>query len=199
MASRRSSGLKELLASSPLQTPKSPRPVVSSSSSSSSFGVGFALKIKELSGSGSSQSSLESIASSPPLPFPISLSPESDQGAKKKLGKEKEAEDVVENGSRQEKNLGKERQQGTDDMEKSINADARSSSISGKCFPPPISVLKRVKTGIPYCYVRFDEETQSYVTEEIKIPYRGLFRASRADGRLRLYLDLSDNEDEEEE
>ncbi|KAJ9128626.1 hypothetical protein P3X46_034680 [Hevea brasiliensis] len=69
----------------------------------------------------------------------------------------------------------------------------------GRLFPPPISCLKIFKTGRPYTYLSFNEEDDSFVLEEIRIPKSDIFRASREDGRLRLFFDHSGKEEEEEE
>ncbi|CAK7325220.1 unnamed protein product [Dovyalis caffra] len=61
-------------------------------------------------------------------------------------------------------------------------------------FPPPISCLKLFNKGTPYGYLNYNEETDSFVLEEIKIPQGDMLRASRSGGRLRLTFVISDDE-----
>ncbi|KAF7820435.1 protein FANTASTIC FOUR 1 [Senna tora] len=75
-------------------------------------------------------------------------------------------------------------------------------------WPPPITCLRNVKKGKPYCFMGFDEETQSYVVDQVNIPNAPFFQASREDGRLKLFFnnnpssphdDDDDDDDNDEE
>lgn len=68
----------------------------------------------------------------------------------------------------------------------------------GKCFPPPISCLKKVKVGKPFKYLAYDKESETYVVEEIKIPEGSLFHATREEERLKLFADFLDEEESQE-
>lgn len=47
--------------------------------------------------------------------------------------------------------------------------------------------------------MKFNEDDQSFVLEEIKIPNKDFMRASRSDGHLKLYFVISDDEASEME
>ncbi|KAF9675007.1 hypothetical protein SADUNF_Sadunf10G0186800 [Salix dunnii] len=70
-------------------------------------------------------------------------------------------------------------------------------------FPPPISCLKLFNKGIPYRYLIYNEENDSFKLEEIKILQGDILRANRSGGRSRLAFVVSDDEssdiEEEEE
>lgn len=65
---------------------------------------------------------------------------------------------------------------------------------SRNVFPPPITCLKSIRHGKPYAYMKFNENDQNFVLEQIKIPNNDFMRASRTDGRLKLYFVVSDDE-----
>uniref|UniRef100_A0A6N2MH41 FAF domain-containing protein n=1 Tax=Salix viminalis TaxID=40686 RepID=A0A6N2MH41_SALVM len=70
-------------------------------------------------------------------------------------------------------------------------------------FPPPISCLKLFSKGMPYRYLIYNEEDDSFELEEIKILRGDILRANRSGGRSRLAFVVSDDEssdiEEEEE
>ncbi|KAJ6690625.1 hypothetical protein OIU85_006836 [Salix viminalis] len=70
-------------------------------------------------------------------------------------------------------------------------------------FPPPISSLELFNKGMRYSYLNYEEEDDTLVLEEIRIPHGDILRANRSGGRLRLAFVISDGEssdmEEEEE
>lgn len=70
------------------------------------------------------------------------------------------------------KNLGKEKEEGFESKKDNGNKQI---FTNGKCYPPPISCLRKVKVGKPFRYVAYDKENDSYVVEKINIP-NGCFK-----------------------
>lgn len=70
-------------------------------------------------------------------------------------------------------------------------------------FPPPISSLELFNKGMRYSYLNYEEDDDTLVLEEIRIPHGDILRANRSGGRLRLAFVISDGEssdmEEEEE
>uniref|UniRef100_A0A6N2M0I3 FAF domain-containing protein n=1 Tax=Salix viminalis TaxID=40686 RepID=A0A6N2M0I3_SALVM len=90
-----------------------------------------------------------------------------------------------------------------------ITRKRRSSWFSGiqpekmEFFPPPISSLELFNKGMRYSYLNYEEDDDTLVLEEIRIPHGDILRANRSGGRLRLAFVISDGEssdmEEEEE
>ncbi|KAI4347862.1 hypothetical protein L6164_008639 [Bauhinia variegata] len=147
--------------------------------------AGAAQKFKDLTlyDGHSSSSTLSS-----PSPSLIPLSPKKDFPQNVKTGNP--IETITGDVSKDGRNIDKDKQQ-------EIKTKPSRSASKGYSIPPPISCLRKVNDGEPYSYVRFDGETDSYVVEEIKVPNQSLFRASRENGSLKLYLDLVDEDEKE--
>ncbi|KDP43381.1 hypothetical protein JCGZ_26481 [Jatropha curcas] len=86
-----------------------------------------------------------------------------------------------------------------DAMEEKKEINVKNLHAKNGLFPPPISCLKLVKAGNPYTYLSFNEGDESFVLEEIRIPNRDIFRASRENGRLKLFFDHSEEEEGKKE
>ena len=189
MASSSSSGLKDLLSpeTNPNFLPETTRPTKPMISSTSPSVVEvLGQKFEELSVESSASSSLLSPFTSQSLQFTMSVPSDTDMSPKENLGEEKEElkSDEGKRGCPEGINIGKE-------MQHNVNKQ-----VTGrKCFPPPISCLKMVKVGTPYRYLTYDQESDSYVVEEIKIPEGSLFHATREDGRLKLSMNFGDEEE----
>ncbi|KAJ1435937.1 The fantastic four family [Sesbania bispinosa] len=186
MASSSFSSLKDLLNkpnSNPMPTTKPMKPSVSSTTPNE-----LAQKLEKAFDLESNASSSPQSSSSPPyLQFLMSMPSEVDISLNLGKGKE-EFENMKHNESHLERNLGEEKE---DNENKPLT--------NRKCYLPPISCLKKVKVGKPYRYLTYGKENDSYVVEEIKIPNRSLFHASREDGRLKLSLNFEDEEEESQE
>ncbi|KAJ7974881.1 Protein FANTASTIC FOUR like [Quillaja saponaria] len=81
------------------------------------------------------------------------------------------------------------KKEGSDEIEK-----VPLRTFTGRVVPPPISSLKLIKTGKPYAYLEYDEDTETYVVDQVNIPNRDMLLARRENGRLNMYVVLPDCE-----
>ncbi|KAI4347858.1 hypothetical protein L6164_008635 [Bauhinia variegata] len=181
-------GLKDLL--KPMLPPKSNSFSRKCLCSASLVEMEIAKKFKEDSLDSYEGSSPKMSSSSTTLPFPISLSP-----LGKDLPKTIDTKNPIESLVKKESKSKQKMKPGKEMVEEIVKKGPRT-YLEGILIPPPISCLKHVKVGKSYTYLRFDKELDNYVLEEIKIPNRDLFHASRDNGRLRLYLDFSADDEE---
>ncbi|KAK7344795.1 hypothetical protein VNO77_14887 [Canavalia gladiata] len=177
-----SSGLKDLLYPQPnpksMPITKPMKPLVSSTTP-------LVVELRD-------NASLSNLTSSslPSLQFSMSISSNIDVSLNthENLGIEKkEFERRKDNESYLERNLGKEMEDNKDNQ-----------FTTRKCLPPPISCLKNVKVGEPYKYPTYDQESDDYVVEEIKIPKGSLFNAYRENGKLKLFTNFLHEEESQE-
>lgn len=166
-------------------------------------------KLEEVSlGSNASLSTLISPPSSPSLQFSLSIASNIDMPLNHEgnyLGEKKEKLEIRKDN--EERKLGKELEIIRMDYEsyleikvgkKEMKDNKNNEFTPGKCFPPPISCLKKVKVGKPFKYLAYDKESETYVVEEIKIPEGSLFHATREEERLKLFADFLDEEESQE-
>lgn len=74
---------------------------------------------------------------------------------------------------------------------------SKRSQITGKEFPPPISSIGR--SGKPWLSLKSYKQNGRFILKEVRIPIQEFLHATREDGRLKLQIVQSDEEDYSDE